>query len=317
MMNLQFTKNLKVKLSSFGIALIFWIIIVTTGDYSHSIDVRLQVTGIPVGKILVNEIPQTAKIRIDGEGKYLFSILFFEDASVHLDLSEVGNDAIIPITPDMVVLPRMSHEMHVQSVIYPSSVHIKLDDLINKKVPVVDQISCQPIDGYTLIGNIKLSPDSVTLSGPKSTLSNIDKVLTEEVNLKGQDSGFNGTVELAQFPDSLRIRTDHKTVLYTGDVQKLLEYTFKEIPIRVLNKPARMEIIPLPSSAAVTAIGGERYLVTLKPENFYLFIDYEKAHNANLGSSQDGVLIQYKTLSDVEIVQIFPPYVMLEKRRKN
>lgn len=313
MKNLQFTKNLKVKLSSFGIALIFWFIIVTANDYSHVIEVQMQVTGLPVGKILVSDIPKKAKIRIDGEGKYLFSLLFFEDASIHLDLSDIDDEATFVLTPEMVFLPRISHDMHVQSIIYPSSVKIVLDDLINKKVPVIDQITCRPIDGFTLVGDIKLVPDSVTLSGPKSTLSKIENIVTKPLILKAQQFAFEGTIELESLADSLRIRTDRKEVSYTGEVQKLLEYTFREIPIRVLNKPAHTELVPIPSSASVTVIGGEHYLLSLKPENFYLFVDYQKIPKAILENEQDGVLIQHKTLSDVEIVQIFPPHIMLEK----
>ncbi|KAA3619408.1 MAG: YbbR-like domain-containing protein [Calditrichaeota bacterium] len=316
-MNLFFTKHLKIKLVCFGIALIFWFFIVTANDYTYEVEVRLQVTDIPVGKIIVNEIPQNVKIKLGGEGKYLFSLLFFEDATVKLDLSEVDVERELVIQPAMVDLPRLSQSMEVQSILHPTSVKIVLDDLINKKVPVSHQIICEPLDGYTLIGNIKLLPDSITLSGPKSRLVQIDKIETEPRSLTRQSSAFGGKIELKKFPLNSRIRMETIEINYSADVQKLLQFEFREIPIQVLNTPRRTEVIPLPSSATVTVIGGENYLLSLKPENFYLFVDYNNVHQANNNNSGEGLRIQYKTLSDVEIVEIFPPHVILEKRRIN
>ncbi len=315
-MNMVLSKNLKIKFSSFGIALVFWFIIVTANNYSYEVDIKLQVKNIPVGKIIVNVIPRRVKIKLEGEGKNLFSLLFFEDAAVSLDLSGIKDRVELPITPDMVDLPRLSHAMQVQSVLYPTTIKIILDDLINKKVPVRHNISCEPLEGYTLVGAIKVEPDSITLSGPRSILNNIDEIATEPRVLFEQHSSFMGNIALEIFPDSLKIRAESKMVNYTGDVQKLLEYEIPEIPIHVLNKPRHTEVLPLPSSASVTVVGGENYLINLKPENFYLFVDYNQAHKVGADNAGKGLSIQYKTMSDVEIVRIFPNYVILEKRKK-
>ena len=231
-------------------------------------------------------------------------------------MSGADDQVEMQFTPEMVDLPRFSHTMQVQSIVYPSSIKITFDDLINKKVPVRHNITCETLEGFTLVGPIRVKPDSITLSGPQSVLKNIDEIATEPRVLLEQHSAFMGNIHLKPFADSLKIRGESNLVNYTGDVQKMLEYEIQEIPIQVLNKPRNTEVIPLPSSATVTVVGGENYLINLKPENVYLFVDYKKAQKAGADNAGKGLSIQYKTMSDVEIVRIFPNYVILEKQRK-
>ncbi len=313
-MQLPILDNYKVKLVSILVATLFWFVVVTENEYDDIITVAIRPVNIPDDRIVVNDLPATARVKFKGEGKMLLGLRYFGDAAVELDLSHTDDEATIPLTPEMVSVSRASQGLHALAIIEPDQVFVKLARLEQKRVRVVPNIHVEPDAGFALIGGVRLFPDSLTIKGPAEHVRSITQVPTEERLYERVRSAFRGRVPLVPFADSLRIQLPQREVVFEADVQKLLEYEIPEVPVNVINVPSHLEITALPSVATVTVVGGEKQLLELdlKPDDIFLYIDYDYSRE----HKNEDHKIFFKPIDGIEIRKIYPSTYILEIRRK-
>ncbi|HHL73420.1 MAG TPA: hypothetical protein ENJ29_13020 [Bacteroidetes bacterium] len=313
-MQLPLLDNYKVKLVSVLVAMLFWFVVVTENEYDDIITVAIRPVNIPEDRIVVNDLPATARVKFKGNGKTLLGLRYFGDAAVELDLSHTDDQALIPLTPDMVSVSRASQELQALAIIEPDQVEVKLARLKQKRVKIIPQIEIEADAGFALIGGIRLLPDSLTIKGPVPHVRSITEIKTEKRHFERVRTAFRGHVPLVPFADSLRIQLPLHEVTFEADVQKLLEYEIQEVPVHVINVPANLEITALPSVATVTVVGGEKQLLELdlKPEDIFLYIDYDYSRE----HKNEDHKIFFKPIDGIEIRKIYPSTYILEIRRK-
>lgn len=139
------------------------------------------------------------------------------------------------------------------------------------KVPVAVTADITYAKQYMKVGEIALSPDSVTIYGKVSALKNISQVRTRRISYASLDKSIQGVVEL-DLPAGLTV--PHREIAYSIAVSRYVEKS-ANVPVALVNVPDDKNVVVLPSQVKVTwrapfLAGGAPAKV---PE---LVIDYEK-----------------------------------------
>jgi YbbR domain-containing protein len=109
-----------------------------------------------------------------------------------LDLSGVVVGVnTIPVDPDRISLPGAISIIKIN----PSFLTVKIDNEIQKEVPVVISFSGKPAPGF-FVADAVAKPSSVILRGPEYVLGPIDKGLTKSILVKGLSESFKKEIAL-------------------------------------------------------------------------------------------------------------------------
>ncbi|MGH7495059.1 MAG: CdaR family protein [bacterium] len=271
-----FFENPRIKLIALIMASIFWLVVATESDYSYDAEVPILFTNLPANRIIVQEVPAKAKVRFHGKGKFLLAQLFYRDAYIEIDLSHVHNQSEIELTHTMVQLGRRGIPVTATQVLAPHAITIKLGGLREKVVPIRPAVKLHMPPGYTLVGEIELEPDSLTIAGPDEFVRTLQEVQTVPREFRNVHNSFEESIALQAFPDSMKIALPVESVRLSAEVQKIIELNLREIPVRVRNVPSHLKVSAVPSTVALTVEGGERLLMHLKREDISAYIDYAR-----------------------------------------
>jgi YbbR domain-containing protein len=274
--SLDLLENWRIKLAAVIIAVLFWFAVVSEGEYEYEVDLPLVPIDIPHGKTLIEPLPETARVRLEGKGKAMLALLFYRDARVLVDCGGIHRSRYLALTPQMVEPPRRRGAIVAREILSPDSVWVRLSPLSRKRVPVVSGFTLHTVPGYVLASPVKLEPDSVTVEGAEEEIRKVDSVFTEEHAFQGLRSSILRRLKIAP-PPGTSIKLSAQVVECFADVQKLLEVTLDEIPVEVRNAPASLQVSVVPSTVALKLEGGEKILLGLGRKDVHVYIDYDRA----------------------------------------
>lgn len=128
------------------------------------------------------------------------------------------------------------------------NVEFRFPEENHRKVPVIPVKNVTFKPQYTSVGEIRLSPDSVTVYGDPSRLQNIDAVVTSTFTHKDLGRSVHGRARI-EAPSGLRI-SDYETS-YFIDVTRYVEVK-ASVLIGTRNVPAGTTLSIYPSTADVS-----------------------------------------------------------------
>jgi len=291
-----------VKIGSLLLAILLWLYVVTANMYVYQIDLPLRIVNVPEGKTIANEVPQVVQARFRGTGiTYLKTMITrsYFDMSLRLNAGGIDETFIyylqdyIEENPDNILLPR-GLNLELVNIVQPELIRVELDDLVVKTVPVFKDIQVTAASGYTLVGSVRIDPDSIGIQGPAEELNTIDSVRTEEIRITGADGFIERTANvIIQSPQVVETTTGEVT--YYADVQTISERNLTDVPVEVRNVPERLSASTAPSSVSLTIEGGSQYIYNLSQADIQIYVDYAEQWNPQ----QDYFVPQIETPPDV------------------
>jgi len=267
----------KLKAVALVFAIFIWFFVVTENNYEYEIEMPVLATNVPDGKVVLNKFPHTARVKIKGSGKGLIALGVGGDISVKLDLSDVEKSRTFVLGPKNVFISRPLGIV-ADEVITPDSITLVLDDKLTKRVPIHTKIRPLTSPGYTIVGEIQLTPDSVEISGPKSLVAPVSRVFTQEQGLTGLKADVRSIIPLASLPSD-KIKVFATQVELYIDVQKLLKITLNGVRVEVRNAPTNMIVNVIPSTLDLVLEGGGDLLSNVSREDIVAYIDYNRVRN--------------------------------------
>lgn len=138
-------------------------------------------------------------------------------------------------------------------------VHMSVEVLAVKEVPVEVNYMGVPADGYMATGSVLCEPSTVKIAGTAYTLSSVTKISIPEdrLNITGQDSDMTDMINLKEYlPDNVRLADGDSSgkVNVTIYIEPIVEKTL-EIPatnLSVTNVPEGLEAALPEDLTAVT-----------------------------------------------------------------
>ncbi len=166
-------KDLSTKLISLLFAIFMWFYIIQV----QSPEIERTIKSVPVqftkaqleGKnlMLINDKEVTINIKVKGQRRYIMGINK-SDITVMADVSAIDTTGTHRVFPS-VVMPYGNIEIVEQN---PSAINVTVDEIVSEEKEVRIVTSGNPRNGYT-VGDIKATPEKVTIKGAKSIISGI------------------------------------------------------------------------------------------------------------------------------------------------
>lgn len=294
------------------IAALFWLLIKLSANYTVTEPLTIGIKDAPADLVVIDG-NQKLKVTLSTSGFELLNY-YFKPASkrkVDISLEEV------PLHKDSESTYSFSISYAKERVanfltIEPSEVSfdenrisIRMEQLDSLKVKVMPNLDLSYEKQYNRHGRIQITPDSVTIYGPKTKLKEIDNIYTENISLKNVNSNVDINVPLVT--DDM-INVDNKDVNIKINVEK---YTEAIANVKIKNNSDK-KLRLFPDKVNVKYIVSLTDYNIIKDNSFVISID-----TADISSENNFLpvyLIDYP--SNTRIISIEPKeveYIIIEQ----
>ena len=276
----SFFNKIVFPIGAFFLAVLLWLFVVSGNNYTMMLDIPIEARNLNAQKAYLEEVPDYASVILEGKGRDLFKSFIlknYSESKLVLDLEGISQEYEFILNeyfeknPSKVVLPP-SHHVRFVEVVYPNRIKIKLDEILEKKVPIISNINVIVKDGHIQIGKTKFEPDSINIIGPRVELDKINSVYTIEDTLNNLYKTTESEIDLL-VPNRL-IKYSFKRVKYLFNVQHISERIIVDIPVNVINKIKGIRVFPSPQTVSLTLVGGVEQIAKIKPLDISVTVDF-------------------------------------------
>lgn len=295
-------RDLNIRLVIIAIAFFIWFHAVTERQYEHTFPVKVIPINIPDDYVITNHHTESVDVLFRGTGKILLQALINRKMEIAADVSgRHGRNLSIGLELRDLNINGSDLDLEPIAFVTADTLNFTLEPLKAREVPVVSKIEIRPVPGYTVVGGIQLSPNKVSITGPKSMVDSTDGIETDYTQLSEINKDISGIIRLTN-PDAEKISIDITEVSYTADIQQLGEKDIRDIPVRVLNAPEAVRASVLPSTLSLKIKGGFELLESIHKGDILAYVDYRQYE-----SSGESVLLPlFKTPNEITIFEVFP-----------
>jgi hypothetical protein len=251
------TRHWKLKLASLALAVLLWVVVSAEQVTTQWIPVAVQPELRDPGYVLSGgPDPARVRVRFSGPGRELWEVALQRPVLV-LPLQNVGSARSFILDPAMVRVPEGSH-VQVQDIL-PAVVHVDLQRVATRTVPVRPQIGSRSLERYVLGDSVRVTPDRVTVTGPENVLAALDTVATRPFDIVPGDSTFSRRIgiDTSQLGG---VTVSVPEVRVSGRVDRRVDRAFAIVPVV---PPAGLAVTPAQVELHVT--GGERVVRAIFP----------------------------------------------------
>lgn len=274
--------NIKVKRFLFFLVLasILWILTKFGKDFTSSIVASINYENLPETAVLADSVPQEIKFDLTANG---FEILFhkFKKPVMNIDVSEFyikNKNEFAVAQQDMIrgLEGNFNKSMEIKNLT-PDPLVVDLEPIIRKKVVVIANKEIEFRKGFAGVGDYKIEPNTIHISGPKVKLETIDTVFTEKLSLKKVDSDISEVLEIKSPADEI-VLIEPSEVQFDWAVDEFSEGKFT-IPVEVINLPPGQELKLRPQQISVTFLTGIETFSEVSKDHFRVVCDYSKRND--------------------------------------
>lgn len=272
------TKFQRVNFKAFFFFLTFsfliWILVQFSKKYEENIKVPVVYTTIPKDKIISKQ-PIFLELKLRENGfKIAWVSLFQKEFKIDLSKLQIVHDSLIFNIENNTKKIRANLGLNLEDVVF-------LDDVLRigfqfkevRKVPVKAQMNIEFKPGFASQDSLKITPDSIKISGSKKKVDAIHAIKTKLINLKNVDQSLTGKIpfDTTGIGD---ITLYQKAANYTLEVEKFTEGKI-DVPIFVINAPKDMEVIIFPKNLKVVFKVSLKNFDKVSKNDFRVVCDYE------------------------------------------
>ncbi|MBK6506771.1 MAG: hypothetical protein IPG02_14155 [Ignavibacteria bacterium] len=273
-------KQLPILIASLIFAVALWSYVSLSQSYSLDLSIPLEVkTG--KSQAITEDIPSSIDLTVKGKGWDLLSVLVSEDLKYSLDLSKLKRDS--RISTEQFVSERLNLKPELTLVsINPDTINIEFDKILEKTVPIRNNIKINLKEGYGIVGKPELTPDSVTISGSANIVSKIKFIPTETRIFENVNSAVTGTIALKDTLSNI-LKSDVKFVDFKYSIQLSAEKTVEDVIVAIDGVPEDKEVLLIPPKVSVSIRGGVELLAGISPLEITASVNFETIESDTLG----------------------------------
>ena len=254
-------------------------------------DIPIQYVNQSDDEVILNE-EQTVRINIRGKQTDL-AALRGDDFTAVVDLKNAAigdGDYEVKVTASN-VQERFTYT--------PGRIHLEIEELQTKEVPVNIRTTDNLDTGYELISKT-VTPETVTIKGSLQVLENISSVETDVISLAGLTEDVTRQVGL-QLPDNVAVQ-GKEVVSVHFLVQSSKENAHYETALELRNVPDMMKATASTANVTIQLHGSAELLKKQEERNkIHCYIDC-----SNMGEGQHTATVQVDYTGNLEIVQVEP-----------
>lgn len=203
---------------------------------------------------------------------------------IKLDLDRQGRTesgtTIVALTPKLVKGTGSARPIRID----PSEVRIIVDRESEKEVPVKADIVGSPPEGIE-VSSIVCTPATAVISGPQQRLAEIDRVLSQPIDLEGRIVSFQLTKPILAPGGTWTARINPPSVrVEVNLVERMARRELTNVPVRALLPPDQLAAADFtPDRVAVTLEGPADQLKSIDGSQIVAFADCATLNGAKTG----------------------------------
>ncbi len=272
-------KNLKVKRFLFFlvIATIFWVLTKFSREFTATMHAKINYENIPETAALAEKNIKDITFDLTANG---FEILFYKLKKPIIEIQvgkyytkEKESFTISKNNLLRLVASNFNRNLAVKNLSI-EQLEVHLDPIVSKKVRVVARRDITFKNGFKPVDSIKISPDSVTISGPSGSLKNIKIIETNVISLKEVEKNISETVKITK-PSNEVVSVKPNKVEVKWAVAEFSQGQIV-LPVEIINLPPNMEIKLVPKTISVSYDVSVRDYGNISKEDFRVVCDYSK-----------------------------------------
>jgi hypothetical protein len=260
--------NYPLKLLSLGFAVALFSIVHSDQDAQRSmyLDVVALLPPPSADKILVSSLPARVKVTLRGSRSRIAALEHDDFAPVQMDLRDPERQ-FYHFDPAALGIAGPFHVVSID----PASVQLTWRERAERPLPVRVRLHGTPAAGYVVKGPIVVTPETVSVSGPKEELDALHELYTEEVSVDGLSSGVHERrARLEPLTGHVSFSGQNTVALRLEiDVQQS-ERMFQSLEVAVIG-PGDVNLRP--AAVQVTLRGPARALAELTPEQVIPYVE--------------------------------------------
>jgi hypothetical protein len=232
------------------LSVVLWLLNDLNRLQTSSVQIPVRFTGLPYDMVTTNTLPTHMDATVEATGfNLLWRQIIREEKPVEIPL-RLENGIV---TPDQTFLFNINYYMdditdalgsHVKiRRIFPDTFSIRFARKYSRKVPIVLSADLGFEKEFYVSETVKLSPDSVIISGTKEKVTTISAVSTRQLSLKKLKETYQGKIELENING---INYNLQEVEVTLPVEQFTEKVLS-LPVIATNVPAHLELNTIPN----------------------------------------------------------------------
>ena len=159
------------------IAIILWLQVHGQGEGSLSMDISLQVQGLPQDMVIVNDLPDHVRVTVSGLQARLNG-LSPQEIRVPLDASNLNEPGVVERALKVGDI-RLPAGLNIEKL-QPDKVELQVDRVVTRSIHIQPRLVLP--DGWRAM-DVKADPADVQLAGPEIWLDALTSVSTTEIRM--------------------------------------------------------------------------------------------------------------------------------------
>jgi len=289
--------NLVTIILSTVFAILLWVFVSFSDEYTTTITVPIKFSNFKEGYTIQYQSDTEVTLTLKGEGWVLAQITMGPKSKFEISTDNKIGKQVVYLNDALSNNPWITSSVQVVRV-DPAQIDYTIERISYKSVPIIPNVSIGTKENYGLVSEVKLEPDTVRISGPKSIMRKLNAVITKSIVFEDLDEKVRQKVELEPIN---HIVYENNSCVISFDIQKIVDKSFNDIPVEVRDVPPSRELLLFPSKITVTLRGGIKMLGTLKAEKIHAYVKFQSAFRDTLGVIQPTIEIpEYTKISNVE-----------------
>lgn len=252
-----------------------WLFFAFSNQYVYQVRTLVNYINFPQNKAFHSLQSDTVKLQVEGTGwQLLFSKLRINPQSVNVDLRMLNKNNYVTFTDQLLSLNRQFESNQRVVSVQPDTLYFDFSARTTKRIPIKLAYNINFAKQSGISGNIKLTPEYVTVTGPLEDIVRIEVWETDSVLLQDVNADITSKVSLGKSAKA-NLNIFPNSVDYMVPVDEFTQKTV-EVPIKVINNPSFDDIRLIPERVHVTILTALTNYVNIGEANFEATVDLQK-----------------------------------------
>jgi hypothetical protein len=281
---------------------LIWLLITFSKEYTTVITYAVIYKNIPQNKLLQEAPINKIDITVKASG---FKILRsnFKNKKIQLEASNLQrkeHSKFYFLTKNQVMKIQKQLLFGVElKEIEQDTIYLNLGLLTSKKVALKPNLDINYHIGYDLLNEIKISPDSIVISGPEAQVEKTNYLDLSELKLDDVKSDFSEEVTILKLNNNFKI-SDLKAVI-SGSVDKFTEGKL-QVSFTTKNLPKDINLTILSEKVEIVFVVALSNFSKISEASFKVECDYLISKKNNLGYLIPKVILAPDFIKSIKII---------------
>lgn len=281
-----------------------WAYTALNQEYRTNITAPLTIN-LPANRSFEKAPPPNITLSVKGSGWQIFAMFLNSTVQCRINLNKSDfTGSTCEISRDN-IMKNILYLDYVQVVdAIPDHIKIITGSIGEYEVSVQPNIAINLKNGYTVIGEITVSPEKIRIKGNDDIVKNIDHWMTQKATFDDCYKSFTAMVDLS---DSLMgiVSTYPKSVKVRVNIQQITDIIVPDVRVKIRGGDYLTNDIVEPLYISITLRGGIDEIKHLDYNAISAYVEYQKIIADSTGIIKPTIRVP----NNLKVVKTDPPYL--------